>query len=242
MTSSVYTRIPGKKPIELPAFYEEFRDYYPNCEMATKRWFVENAQADWVVLDCGANIGYYSILFSKLCPGGRVYAFEPTITYEMLETNLRHHNVRNVTPVRLALGDRKGDRMEDIFRIWGKEAEREVYPFTTIDDYVSEHGIQSVDVVKIDVDSFDFEVLQGAKETLVRYDPYVMVELNHALGCRGRSVTQALEWMCGLGYEEASVYDYDNFLFKRERRLSDKSNAPSRMVLSFETNHGEGTN
>ncbi|MBI4774571.1 MAG: FkbM family methyltransferase [Deltaproteobacteria bacterium] len=240
MTSSyAYTGVPGGEPIELPAFYEEFLDYYPNCEPATKRWFVQNARPDWVVLDCGAHIGYYSILFSKLCPEGRVYAFEPTSTYHMLETNLRHHDARNVVPVRLALGDRAGDRKEDIFRIWGKAAERDVYPFTTIDAFVAEQGIQRIDAVKIDVDSFDLEVLKGARETLIKQNPYVMVELNHALGCRGQSVAQALEWMAGLGYEEAKVFDNENFLFKRRNRFSEAPITPCRIVLNFDGNSGE---
>jgi len=202
--------------------------------MATKSWFVNNAQPDRVVLDCGANIGYYSILFSRLCPEGRVYAFEHTVTFEMLETNLRHRKARNVIPVRLAVGDRTGDRRKDIFRIWGKPAERNVYPFTTIDSFVFERGIDRIDAIKIDVDSFDFEVPKGAKETLVKQNPFVMVELNHALGCRAQSVTQALEWVAGLGYTEVRVFDYDNFLLKRDWPFCRESRTDSVLRISFE--------
>ena len=64
----IKTNVPGMAPIELVSYYDEFLFYYPDCELQTKAWFVEHAQADWVYLDCGANIGYYSILFSRLSP------------------------------------------------------------------------------------------------------------------------------------------------------------------------------
>ena len=50
----MHSNIPGRPRIELPAYYESFAWYYPNCEMQTKHWFVEYAAKDWVYLDCGA--------------------------------------------------------------------------------------------------------------------------------------------------------------------------------------------
>ena len=44
MPDYVETAVPGRPAIELVAYYEEFRDYYPQCELETKRWFVENVQ------------------------------------------------------------------------------------------------------------------------------------------------------------------------------------------------------
>lgn len=207
--------VPGQAPIELVEYYQEFSRYYPTCEMATKRWFVDHVGKDWVILDCGANIGQFSILFSRLAPQGKVYAFEPTSTISMLQANLDHHGVTNVSLVNVALGKASGKRKDGIYRVWGEKPEKRVYPFLTIDDFVEQNGLSRVDCIKIDVDSFDFEVLQGSVKTLMRFNPYVMVELNHALSRRNQSNTQALEWMAGLGYTNAMVLDYDNFLFKR---------------------------
>ena len=57
MPDRVETAIPGRDPIELVSFYEEFRDYYPQCELETKRWFVDHIRPDWWIFDVGANIG-----------------------------------------------------------------------------------------------------------------------------------------------------------------------------------------
>jgi hypothetical protein len=133
----------------------------------------------------------------------------------MLQDNLAYHNVSNVTPLQCALGKTSGAKVDKIFRIWGNEPEQQEYPFISIDDFVEVNSIVRVDCIKIDVDSFDFEVLQGAEQTLLKHDPYVMVELNHALNKRNQSNTQALEWLTHLGYTSAIVLDDDNFLLKR---------------------------
>jgi len=209
------TKIPGRPDIELPAFYENFASYYPNCELQTKEWFVKNAEPDWVYIDCGANIGYYSILFSQLSPQGTVHALEPTSTVAMLEKNVSHNQCGNVTIHRLAVGRATGRRVEKIFRIWGEASEELEYDFTTLDDFTDRLNLQKLDCVKIDVDSFDFEVLMGGEKTLKRFDPWLVVELNHALAVRGHSNMAALSWLSDRGYKRCLVLDHENFVLRR---------------------------
>jgi FkbM family methyltransferase len=217
MTDIAVTSIPGRPDIELPAFYESFAWYYPNCELQTKEWFVKNARPDWVYIDCGANIGYYSILFSQLSPLGKVHAVEPTATADMLEINIKHNRCRNIVVHRLAMGQCSGRRVEKIFRLWGQAAEEYEYDFLTLDHFVEQAKVERLDCIKIDVDSFDFEVLMGAEKTLERFDPWLVVELNHALGVRGYSNMAALSWLRDRGYQQALVLDYDNFVLRRSR-------------------------
>lgn len=213
----ITTLIPGSDSIELIAYYPEFVEYYPQCELQTKKWFVDYIKDNWIIFDCGANIGYYTILFSRFAPHGHIYAFEPTITYEMLLKNIQHHSLSNVTPVHMALGNKTGTYDDAIFRIWGKNPEIQKYEFSTLDDYISLQNIQHVDCIKIDVDSFDLEVLKGSKNTLLRYNPYVMVELNHALTKRGQSREEALQWLSSLGYSSFQIFDNENFLIKKSQ-------------------------
>jgi FkbM family methyltransferase len=227
-------KIPKRNPIELISYYDEFAWYYPTCEMETKRWFVDNVQGDWCIFDIGANVGYYTILFSRLAPDGQIFAFEPTSTEAMLRANLAHHQVKNVEIHKVAVGRQPGLREDDIFRIWGRDAERSEYPFVSIDSFVQERKVKKVDCVKIDVDSFDFEVLQGAVDTLQTYDPYVVVELNHALSRRQQSNAEAMAWLSRLGYSDALVLDFDNFVLKRvHHRMIDHSSCTSSITLHF---------
>jgi FkbM family methyltransferase len=215
MPDRVETAIPGREPIELVSFYEEFRDYYAQCELETKRWFVEHIRPDWWIFDVGANIGYYTILFAQLAPRGRVLAFEPTATAAMLRSNLKHHNVQNAEVHEVALGATTGEKQDRIFRLWGSEGEVKTYPFYKLDDFVDRHRIERVDCIKIDVDSFDFDVLRGAEQTLLRRNPVIVVELNDALAKRNQRAGAALAWLAQRGYRKALVLDHENFMLQR---------------------------
>ena len=230
----IVTLVPDHDPIELVAYYPEFISYYPECEPQTKRWFVENVEDDWVIFDVGANIGYYSILFSRLAPNGKVFAFEPTTTIEFLKTNIAHHGCANVVPLKIALGMRSGKLTENIYRIWGREPERQIYDFSTIDDMAQSLELKRLDCLKIDVDSFDFEVLRGAERSLDKFNPWVLVELNHALAKRNQSAAEALEWLTSRGYHTALVLDYDNYALRRTPDLL-AANATPKIELTFDT-------
>ena len=234
MPDRVETAIPGREPIELVAFYEEFRDYYPQCEMETKRWFVEHIRPDWWIFDVGANIGYYSILFAQLAPRGRVFAFEPTATAEMLRTNLRHNEIQNAEIHEVALGAITGERQDRIYRLWGTEGEVRTYPFYKLDDFIDRHQIERIDCIKIDVDSFDFEVLRGAEQTLLRRNPVIVVELNDALAKRNQSAGEALAWLAQRGYRQALVLDHDNFMLQRGAEVPSGPDVTASLELLFQ--------
>lgn len=217
MKERIETVIPGRAAIELVSFYEEFRSYYPLCELETKRWFVDNVQPDWWIFDIGANVGYYSILFGQLAPKGRVLSFEPTSTAKMLRENLQHNGIANAEVHDVALGAVTGVHEDRIFRMWGGDGDVKDYPFYRLDDFVAEKTPARVDCIKIDVDSFDFEVLRGAEQTLARYNPVIVVELNHALARRNQSAGEALAWLAQRGYRQALVLDNDNFVLQQGR-------------------------
>ena len=159
------TFVPNHEPIELVDYYEEVAAYYPLCELQTKRWFVENVVNGWTIFDIGANIGYYSILFSRLTPNGRVIAFEPTASVLKLLRNLSAHKIENVRLEALALSDSPGSREDGIFKTRGNEAERGRYFFETVDNYVAARKIDRVDCLKMYVGAdgrfIDFAVAEG---------------------------------------------------------------------------------
>ena len=231
----IQTAVPGRPPIPLVAYYHELLSYYPNCEMATKRWFVQNAREDWVFFDCGANVGYYALLFSSLAPKGRVYAFEPTKTHAMLLRNLRHNGAVNVVAERLALGRVGGRTAARLPRIWGHAWEGGEFEFTTLDDYVRNRGIGHVDCIKIDVDSHEFAVLMGAEETLSRFRPRLVIELTDiALTLRGVFSTEVFAWLAAHGYSRATVLDHTNYVFGNAGLTTRGDQAPSSLTLDFE--------
>lgn len=215
------TKIPGGTPIQIPAHYPEFASYYPECELQTKKWFIDNVRQEWICVDAGANIGYHSILMARLAQSGTVYAFEPTDTHDFLVSNIEANNASNVTPLRLGLSDRSFRGEESIFRIWGHDPEVTEVEFVTLDEFAVRVGLERLDLIKIDVDGFDLEVLWGAESVLKRFQPTVIVELNHALLTRGYTPSQAISWLVAQGYRSALVLDSDNWVFSPHGDNSD---------------------
>lgn len=78
-------------------------------ERETTLFFMKFIKQGMCVVDIGAHIGYYTILFSSLVgKEGKVYAFEPEIkNYNILLHNLRINNAVNVIPENLAIYDRE---------------------------------------------------------------------------------------------------------------------------------------
>ena len=64
-----------------------------------------------VVLDIGANIGYYVLIESKLVgKTGQVYAVEPvTSTFELMQKNLQLNGLTNVSASNFAFGEKDGE-------------------------------------------------------------------------------------------------------------------------------------
>jgi len=59
------------------------------------------------ILDIGANIGYYSLLFAKLTgPSGQVFAFEPDpYSYDLLQQNILENGYTNIFAFQLGVSD-----------------------------------------------------------------------------------------------------------------------------------------
>lgn len=148
------------------------------------------------VYDVGANIGFFTMLLSRLVgPQGRVYAFEPIP--ENLAT-LRHNVVlnglSNVTIVEQALSSSTGTA-EMFVSPWsafhslnvegaskqsnhGPEAGQIVVQTVTLDEFVKGEGVRAPDLLKVDVEGAELIVLEGARETLRARRPLLLCELH----------------------------------------------------------------
>jgi FkbM family methyltransferase len=137
------------------------------------------------VIDIGANIGYFTLLFARLVgPTGRVFAFEPEPTnFDLLRMNVELNGYSNVTLIpkavsdisgtgRLYLAKHKGDG-----RIFDSHDGRESIPIDTVrlDDFF--HGYQrSIDLIKVDIQGAEPAALRGMTKLIERH-PQVRIIL-----------------------------------------------------------------
>ena len=152
-----------------------------------------------VVLDVGANYGDSSIWWAKKF-GAKVVAFEPlNDVFIELEKNVEL-NSADVIAYNVAIGNGEeisGNSQGRMFSAGG------VLKIKTkrLDDY----SFDRVDLLKIDVEGFEYEVLKGAENTINKFKPRIIIEthsdslrricdqylLNHGYSLRleGRTVT-----------------------------------------------------
>lgn len=134
-------------------------------------------------VDVGANIGLASLLISELAPSAKVIAFEPIPkTFEYLVENIRRNGCEaKISAHRVAVGRQSGSirfSQEDnsaINHITSEEGGVEV-PLTSIDTFFRKGP--DIDFLKIDVEGFEDQVLEGARASLFRCRPIVFLEFN----------------------------------------------------------------
>lgn len=148
-------------------------------EPATKQAMADLVEPGTTALDIGAHIGSHTVTLAQLLgPDGVVYAFEPQRKiYRELVKNLELNEVTNAVPLRFAVGNQNKliemsptndfDGRMHVGR-GGDAAE-----LRRIDDF----GFQNVSLMKVDVEGFELEVLKGARETIARWHPAIIIEI-----------------------------------------------------------------
>jgi FkbM family methyltransferase len=129
-----------------------------------------------VFLDIGASIGTHSILMAKyLGASGRVIAFEPEPnSYGRFLANIALNQLSNITVFPLALGEEeKAGTLRNVeglgtFTLTSPDGETGAGAVKIVpgDRLREEKGLPVPGVVKIDVEGYEYSVLQGLRRTL----------------------------------------------------------------------------
>lgn len=176
------------------------------------------------LIDVGASTGCYSLL-AKYHPGLTVHAFEPVeLTHEVLTENIRLNKLKKQVKVnRLAISDYNGvgilhtviyDANKAISIVdgkpaWHKAVEDSKIDVTTIDEYCALHKL-SPTFLKIDTEGNEKAVLRGAKKTIEKYHPFILLEYSseNADQFEG-NVNENIEWIESWGYVWRNPYGTD---------------------------------
>ena len=131
---------------------------------------------DAVVVDGGAHIGVLTMLLAALCPGGRVYAFEPVPeNHAHLQRNLAANGIDNVTVEQIALYGSDGELtliFDEAYPGGSHVGDGKCrVPSARLDTWARSRNLDRLDLVKLDVEGAEPAVLDGAEETLRRLRP-----------------------------------------------------------------------
>lgn len=129
-----------------------------------------------IVIDIGANIGYYSLIFANVVgEKGKVYAFEPDSTnYALLVKNVCTNRLTNVITEQRAVADENGrirlyhclinKGMHRIFRSENDWDSTEIEAIR-LDDYF-QSGSRKINFIKIDIEGAEPAALSGMEQVL----------------------------------------------------------------------------
>jgi FkbM family methyltransferase len=171
-----------------------------------------------VVVDIGANIGYYVLIESKgVGSSGRVIAIEPVeANYTLLQRNIRLNSCENVTPVNVAIGDHTGiakiylSRKSNCHSIVqkGSADESSDVRIMTLDGLVEQQGLKTVDLLRMDIEGYEFVAIEGMIETIRAFRPMIFLEIHpHLKSLNEDAALGFVRRLKGLGYNVQCVID-----------------------------------
>lgn len=177
---------------------QQYIYYFGVWEPHLTRWIVRRLAPGDVFIDVGANVGYYSLLASKLVgETGSVVAIEASpATFKALESNLGFNRVRNVRAMNIAVyhsktvmkvfrgseyevGHTTVLEREGLRRGFDVECEITAAPLS---DILRREEIRNARLIKIDVEGAEWSVVEGMRPLLnsTRPDLEIVVEVNPA--------------------------------------------------------------
>ena len=214
-------------------------------EKRTMKLWIELCRPAKVIFDIGANTGIYALCAKSLNKETRVFAFEPLKQmFKKLKDN-NNLNEFDIVCIEKALSNNTGKAIiyetgTDHVAAASLNFENKAYASLnieteistiTLDDFIEENKIESVDLIKLDVETFEPQVIEGFKKYLPILKPAFLIEvLTDEVGAK-------LQYMFdGLGYiyfnindgndtirrvDKITKSDYFNYLFCSEKKAKE---------------------
>lgn len=162
------------------------------------------------VIDCGANIGYFSAVVGQRCSLTKILSIEGNArTAKICERNLNILKIKNSLVLEAILSDNSVDSytIPDVIgrepwqRVVKADSKSDASYSTTLDQLVSKLQL-SPSLVKIDCEGFEYLILKGAINLLKTIRPAFMIECNdNALQLAGTNRNELFNLIRSFGYK-----------------------------------------
>ncbi len=176
--------LPRKRDINLDLFSYKKRE--PIC--TTYLMHSSILKEGDVVLDIGANIGYYVLVESQLVgKSGQVYAVEPVLnSFNQMKKNVQLNNFKNVSMFQFAFGEK--DEKSEICvsdksnlctmnrnAVVGKFVRAQEVSVETVDTFFKDKAPPNL--IRMDVEGWEYQIIKGMAKTL-KGNVKILVELH----------------------------------------------------------------
>lgn len=183
--------------------------------------FVKLIKKEGIILDIGANIGLMTVTLAKKFPKSKIFAFEPIPDNSaVLNKNINGFKLQNTKSFSFALGDREGCidmvmpevnsvKMQGLCHVLDESIPKKsqgetfcmpVHRLDDVEDIINRK--EPVVGIKMDVEHFEWAVLEGAKELLSKDKPIIYCELGD-----NENRTKCFKILNDLGYNTYVAID-----------------------------------
>lgn len=188
---------------------------------------LQNRKCFW---DVGTNIGLYSIIVARNYPTCKVFSFEPEIeSFNRLRENIKLNILNNITPLNYALGDKEekvqltkaahfSNGNHSILNPNKIEAGTTYQEITVHrgENIISKENVEIPNIIKIDVEGFEFNVLKGLHNILSSKDCVGIICEVHfrILEANGKAdePEKIIDFLKGKGFVKIKWLDHSHFL------------------------------
>ena len=189
-----------------------FCGYYESRDVKILKGLVNKSD---IILDIGANIGSWTLIFSNAAPQGKVFAFEPSDLWNTLNDNIKlNPRLTNIQLFSMALGgtNRKVIMDDSYEELNNQGMKRVLLPIQqentegsidmiTLDKWVEDNKIERIDWIKSDTEGMEYDILIGGKLSLSKFKPNLLLEMNDTLlKFYGKSVSELYAYLKLIGY------------------------------------------
>jgi FkbM family methyltransferase len=179
--------------LETAIFWHGGIDNY-DWELVTRRLWTHLCKQSSTIFDIGSNSGLFSVLAKVYSPNAKVTAFEPQPNvFEVLKMN-NQVNGFDICCENLALSDEDGETQfynyghktfssnnttaGSLNKSWRPKNQSSIkVSMLKLDSYILKNNLEHIDLMKIDVETFEFEVLSGYKNNIFKHQPIIILEV-----------------------------------------------------------------
>ena len=161
----------------------EMVDYRGFFDEFTLIFFDKYIKDNSVILDIGGNIGNHSLYWAIVRKAEKIVAFEPyKIAYDHFQKNIEINNLENIITVHNKGVGAENTKAQSGILCYGNmggctiisssEGNMEIVALDSM-----ELNLNCIDLIKIDTEGYEYNVLLGAKNTICKYLPTIILEV-----------------------------------------------------------------
>jgi FkbM family methyltransferase len=194
-----------------------------------------------VYYDIGSNTGFYALTANQVIQSGKIYAFEPLLsvrqTFEdhiKLNSKLMGNNNISLLPFAIADAEKQVQFSNNIMQTDGNTYIKESPVFSSAKNKITvqcysldgllQQGYDKPDIIKIDAEGAEYDILQGAANSLQQYKPNILLATHdwHLPGVKDKCVNflQQLGYhLQHTGYYNKQLEGLDDYIAIHQSRL-----------------------